>query len=219
MSSNMSRKLISFASIVPGLGLWLLGYRKTGLFSFLLVLVSLFVAFSVDLDVVTDLAGTITLVAWITQFYTTKYTLRIKKELESGIGKPPPLKSDSRTTMSIPPNIRRFSRGMYKSVQELLEPGETMKHVAGNTTNIISLTDKRLILITKDIFGKPAVLYPYAIGDVKSASLMLGLLNDILAFDFGLRGEASVSVSRGFRSETRAIMDQITSGNSPVNPD
>jgi len=215
----MSRKLIYFASIIPGLGLWLLGHRKAALLSFLVVFLSFSVTFSVSSEFVADLAGTIALGAWVTQFYTAKYTLRVKKELESGIGKPPPLKSDSRTATSIPPNIRRFSRGMYKSVQELLEPGEALKHVAGNTTNIISLTDKRLILITRDIYGKPAVLYPFAIGDVKSASLMLGLLNDILAFDLGLRGNASVVVSRGFRNETRAIFDHITSGNSLVNPD
>ena len=212
----MSKTLITFLSIIPGLGLWVLGHRKAAVFSFVTFVVSVWGALSIDSEPISNLAIDISLIIWVTQFFSSLYSNRVKKELDLGVGEQPSLRSKSHTAIAVPPTIKYFSRGMYKSVQANLKPGEILELVVGNPTHFVAISDKRLILARRDIYGKPSILYPFIFEDIKAISLKLGFLNDILIFDFGRIGDASFSIPRGFRRETNKIVDRIMLNNTSV---
>ncbi len=205
----MSKTIITLLSIFPGLGLWVMGHRKAAFLSIIFFICTVLGGLKVDSDSISDLALTIAMIIWITQFGSSIYANKVRNELGLGIGETPPQKSRSQADINIPPTTRRFSRGIYKSVQTILEPDETLELVVGSSTSFLALSDKRLLLITRDIDGSPAVIYPYTFSDIKDASIKPGILYDNLSFNFGQKGAATCSFSRGFRQETNEIVNQI----------
>ena len=205
----MTKTIITLLSIFPGLGLWVMGHRKAAFLSLLLFIGTVWVGLRVDSESISDLALSIAIMIWITQFSSSIYANKVRNELGLRIGEPPPQKLWAQTDINIPPIIRRSSRGIYKSVQAILEQDETLELVVGSSTSFLALSDKRLLLITRDFDGSPAVIYPYTFSDIKDASLKPGILYDHLSFNFGQKGDATCSFSRGFRQETNEIVNQI----------
>jgi len=232
-------RAIGLLSVVPGLGLALLGEARKGLAAFVFVLLLCVSAFA-PWELVSVTALTLALTAWITQgYYAVVVAQRLARE-RAGLALPTQQVPES----PAPPGVSVGERHLHaarRAVLKLLRPGERL-HVAlqgatgapsgveilsdlgslalggpalGSGVGIrqlyLGITDQHLVLVETDAFGQPSDLRRVPVSQVASVETREGALSDELVFDIGDANPLRVAVGRPMRQGTRQVVEILAS--------
>jgi hypothetical protein len=208
---SMKKKWIGLASVIPGLGYWVLGERRKAITIALIVFGLGIFSFLTPSDTLFDITSNTAILIWVVQMTTAEYSAHIIDELRIGSGRPAKLNQNIHTSQSLS-TVAWHRRGILKKVLGEVPDGDDLMHAIGGATHYIGLTTNKLFIIKPDAWGKPAITYEFPRNAILAVYYEKGSLYDGVAFDFGARGHADISVGRAHRKTTLSIVDEIKTG-------
>ncbi len=214
--------LISIASIIPGLGLWLLGERRQAINAAILVLGSLFVALLSPWETISIVSQFIFIILWILQGVHACYDARLQKLIKKGAIQL------ARTDTHFPPYPRGMSRWekaalrAKKIIGQQLTSSEYVKEaVFANQTSFfrgvcsyqnfyVGLSKDELIVVNTFFHGKPAGVVRIRLDSVIKLKIKHGLLYDHLHLSLDEKGKGyNFRITRGQRKHTNKLVAEI----------
>jgi len=227
---------IALVSIVPGLGLVILGEPGKGLGAF--VLTALFLAGTfVPGETVPATSFAFFLIAWIVQGYYAVVIAQRLLRAQAGLALP------ERPVSIAPPSPGASSaqKALHKTkvtVLKLLPPGEQLELALQGTTGMAStgealldlagaasgvpttlrrmrqvylgITRHDFVLVNTDAFGAPSELKRISLARVSLVKAAEGLLSDELVVDLGEGKPLQVAIGKAFREVTRELIGLLS---------
>ena len=227
---------IGLISIVPGLGLIILGEARKGLAAFVAT-AAFFIAMFASGEIVPTTAFAFFLIAWIVQaYYAIVIAQRIGRK-QAGLALP-------EWPVSIappPPGASRAQKAQHNAtvtVLKLLPPGEQLQLALQGTTGMASagetlldlagaasgvppgpreirqvylgITPQNLVLVKTDAFGAPSELKRVPLGHVSLLKANEGPLSDDVVIDIGEAKALHVGIGRAFREATHQLIGVLS---------
>ena len=214
MKSSKSPNLILLASIIPGLGLWILGKRRHSTIAALLVFGSFFVFLFTPSETLVGISCNIAGFLWIMQMFYAGYEARLKHKISIGIAQGAKKHS---LPSSPPPNIKGNEKAAFKAkeiVRQQLDTGEhildaipvtqmsVLKGAGSYRLYYIGILQDKIILIDTDFLGKPATLQQLDFSSVLNIKVKHGLLSDNLIIIDNSKNSIKLKVTRWLRAHT-----------------
>jgi hypothetical protein len=227
---------IGLISIVPGLGLVILGEAGRGLGAF--VLTTLFLAGTfVPGETVPATSFAFFLIAWIVQGYYAVVIAQRLLRAQAGLALP-----ERPVSITLPPpgasSAQKASHKAKVTVLKLLPPGDQLKLALQATTGMAStgealldlagaasgvppthreirqvylgITPHDLVLVKTDAFGAPSELKRIPLARVSLVKAAEGLLSDELVVDLGEAKPLHVGIGKAFREATRELIGLLS---------
>jgi hypothetical protein len=213
--------IISLASIIPGLGLWLIGKHRHAIIAAALVIGSLLVFILSPWPSLTGLSFNIALILWIMQGIYAGYEARLVKAIKSGNLQQA---KEGIPIVSPPSDINRFEKEAFKAkeiVRQQIEIGETildaipayymsvLKGAGSYRLYYIGLLKNILAIIDTDFMGKPASIERIKIITIENITIKHGLLTDDLSIFIDPKRTFKVRVTRRLRVHTDNIVETL----------
>jgi hypothetical protein len=187
--------LIALLSMIPGLGLSVLGEVRKGLLAFILTILP-FLGLMVPWEVVSATGLTLGLIVWITQGYYAVVLAQRQARAEAGTSLPEGPAASAPPAPGASFGDRRL-HGASQAVMQLLQPGEHLSvalqgatEMQSTTSTLLNLgkaasgappdipsirqvylgiTEHDLVLVRTDAFGKASELQRIPLGQGRSA--------------------------------------------------
>jgi hypothetical protein len=224
--------VIAMLSIIPGLGFIALGKAGIGLGVFALVAILALLAGNAPTEDLSTTGFTVALIAWITQWY---YAIKMAKEqAQVGAGVTQPVWQGSPNLPRAQAAIEDIqSSKARQTMQPLLEPGEDLQVVLYGSKRLpvskilsevlyalltrvyldradskiyLGLTERVLILIQFDQFGKPDTLQRFPLNRVRLISSSQGWLSDKVLIQFGEARPLQITIDASMRERTHQLV-------------
>ena len=225
--------VVGVLSLVPGLGLIVLGRVVLG-FALMAFMAILALVGSLDPSgVISPVALTVGLIVWIVQgYYAVVIAQRMARVYQ---GDSPP----QRDVATVPPpsgaslREKRVSEAR-RAVTQLLSPGEELQvaiHGSTDTTPIglalldlatgsspapqqvrqlyVGITDDALVIVNVDAFGQPSEIQRVPLAQAKLVEYKQGMLSDQLAIDIGGANLLRLGVARLMRRESQLLANLL----------
>ena len=218
---------IGFASIIPGLGFWLLGQRQRSMIVGLIVFGFLSVSFLFLGKPIGQLSAQVFQLAWLAQLVFAVQIARanqrqLKGETQAAqpvpqFRKPATKLSGSQASEYL---SREIARGQLQSGERIIKTFIGKKHVSPGQSALgassthfaaswycVALTQSMLTLIELDFLWKPLDVKRVPFSDVVKAHLQTGWLNtDKIILYFGDGTVLELDITRSFRKQAQAIV-------------
>jgi hypothetical protein len=206
--------VISIASIIPGLGLWLIGKRRHAIIAFLLVLGSIFVFIFSPWETLTSLSCNVTVFLWAMQSLYAGYEAKLAQAVKSGNVQ------QAKEGMPITPppsDLSRFEKEAFKAkeiVRQQLDMGEhvldaipafqmsALQGAGSYRLYYLGLLQDKLAFVNTDFMGKPAGTERIDFSSIQSITVKHGLLQDNLIISINPKKLIKLRVTRWLRIHT-----------------
>jgi len=215
--------LIGIASVIPGLGLWILGKRKHAVITGLVVLGTFFLFLFAPWEIIYNLSCNAMVFLWGMQIFYAVYDARMRTKIETG---EMDAAKEAEAVDYIPAHIPRKEKIVYKAkevVRQQLNSGEhleaavwsqTMSVLRGMSSYkqfYVGLLTHHLIFIGLDFMGKPASVKRVSIEQLKEVRVKQGFVTDLLILSFGENKPMKLKVPRNFRTEMELFQKKLSS--------
>lgn len=219
--NKKSPLIIGAASIIPGLGFWILGKKRLAVTAAVVVIGAYIIYVLAPWEFVYALSCNLAIIGWGLQIVYAVYEARIIKKVTSGemeAARPSERKID------IPSDIPRREKLPYKAkeiIREQLDPGETiqdavmvytMSYLRGASSMkqfYLGLLSDQLILVGTDLFGKPASVKRIPLHKIEQAKFKKGLINDQIILSVAGEKKTRLNVHRIQRSHTERFQEML----------
>lgn len=212
--------LVGFASIIPGLGLWIVEKRRQAIISFLLVAAcAIFFLYS-PWPAATELGLFAGLMIWAASVQMATYEANILKK----ISKENYVRARDVSNVSAPPaHIKRGERSGYKWREMLsrqLNPDEHLEtYISARQQSYfrttaysfyrVALLQDKIMLVILSIFNKPAVVRRIGFSEIDSVSYRKGLISDLLKIQVEGEKPIKLQVTRAERDKAMVIVEKL----------
>jgi hypothetical protein len=226
--------VIGILSVVPGLGLLILGRVIPGLAAIAFMAVAGILASLAPSGTISQVVLAVAFIVWVVQGYYAVVIAQRTARSEAGDSL-----AEREVSIAPPPQgaslAERRAYEARKAVLQLLPPGQQLRvaiHGSTDTTPIalalldlatgapsqgqeirqlyVAVTDHDLILVKIDPFGKPSHLQRIPLAQVKLSEFKQGMLSDVLAFDIGAAQPLSIGVARMMRQWTQELANLLS---------
>jgi hypothetical protein len=215
--------VVQLASLVPGLGFWLLGKWKEAIITELVVLISALFFFQSASSTASQVGFFTGVFTWVVSANIANYEARILKKIKTENYQ------KARDVKNLPApttNIKRSERYAYKWEQMLkrqLDPGEhlvefisaTQRSFLGRMTTTgfyrLVLLENSLMFVILSIFNKPEIFRKVPFGKIESVEYKHGLVSDTLKICLQSEKAIKLQVARTERERADMIVDRIRS--------
>jgi hypothetical protein len=206
--------LISIASIIPGLGLWLIGKRRHAAIAAVLVFGFLFLFLFSPWETLTSLSCNIMLFVWAMQSFYAGYEARVAQAIKSGT-----LQTTKESMPITPPpsDLNRFEKASFKAkeyVRQQLEVGELIldaipasqmsatQGISSYQLYYVGLLENTFAIVSTDFMGKPAGIERIKFASIQNVTVKHGFLQDNLTMASDSKKKLVLKVPRGLRAHT-----------------
>ncbi len=201
-----SAAIISLASLIPGLGLWLLGKRRDAVIAAVLVWGAVLLFFFSPWQALAGFSCYGVLFLWLMQVIYTTHEARLAQSLKTGS-----LQQAKEIVPIVPPSdLSRGEKIAFTAMEIVRQQVEANEHVldairaaqSSDQLYYIGLLTDKLILVSTDFLGKPAGIMRIDFSSIQSLSVKNGSLSDkLIVFSDG-KNIASFTVARSLRVHT-----------------
>jgi len=228
--------MIGLLSIIPGLGLVVIGEFLKGLGVFIITFLA-FMCLFVPWDIFVGIGLALGLILWGVQLWYAVSVAQRLSRAEAGLALP----VRQVEAASLPPGASFEEKSQQKirdTVMGLLAPDERLNVALYGTTGVrtftlvdlilallggtplsgekvrqcyLGITDNELILIETDAFGKPFNIQRIAFNKVLILKFREHMLSDELAIDIGEEKPLQLAVGRPLRQSTRQLVSMFSS--------
>jgi len=228
--------MIGLLSIIPGLGLVVLGEFLKGLGVFILTCLA-FMCLFVPWEIFVGIGLALGLILWGVQLWYAVVVAQRLYRAEAGLGLP----VRQVEAAPIPPGASLEELRHQKirdTVMGLLAPDEHLNVAVNGSTGVrafslfdiifallggtalsgekvrqlyLGITDNELVLIETDAFGKPSRLQRIAFNEVSILKFKEHMLSDELTIDIGEGKPLQLAVGRPLRQATRQLVAMLPS--------
>ena len=214
--------LVSIASIIPGLGLLLLGERRQAIFTAILVIGLLFVTLISPWKTISLVSVNLLFLFWLFQGANACYDARLQKLIKKGSIQP--AKSDTHFP-PYPSGMSRTERGIFRAkriIRHQLTSSEYVKEaVFADQTSFfrgicqsqhfyVGLSKNALIIVIRSFWGKPMGLVEIKFDHVEDIKVKYGLVYDYLNLSLTEnRNGYKFRISRRLRKHTNKLVAEI----------
>jgi len=214
--------LIGIASVIPGLGLWLLGKRKQAIITVLLMFSLIFLFLFSPWEILYTISCNTAVFLWGAQIAYAIYEARLQDKIATGKAI---AAKETVPVDYIPAHIPRREKIVYKAKEmlrqqinagEYLEAGifaQSMSVWGGISTYkqyYIGLLSDRLIFAGLDFIGKPANIQYIAFDDIKNLRIKQGWLTDNFILSLKNQETIKLKVPRNFRKEIALFQEKLS---------
>jgi hypothetical protein len=222
--------IIGLLSIIPGLGLFVLGKPKRGFWVIGILFTLLFIFLFIPGDFITQLSFQLILLVWVGQIVLAAQSARLQKRQEAGEVTHPREKEK----IVPPPGLSLRERGDYKireTVRQQLNPGENLLEAifvqSGGGVGTyalygalsalrmrqyyVGLTEESMVMIEQDNFGNHVDIKRIPLSDIKSIKLNKRILYDDLMINLGDKNLLKLQITSGLRRLTMSFYDKLQS--------
>lgn len=208
--------VVGLASIVPGMGLLIVGKHKHAIVSAALFSGTMFVFLLSTGEVLRTLSYFAVILIWFMQGSYAIAEARVAGAIAAGEaerarkGKPIP---------SAPSNLNHIEKELFKAgeiIKQQLKQGEAVKVAVPafsvsllrgtSASSHIGLLKKGLIIVSNDFWGKPASVRRFPADRKGKVKFKTGLLQDRLEFAVEGKKPIKLQVPRSFRSYSEKIV-------------
>jgi len=214
--------IISLASIIPGLGLWLIGKRRHAVVAAGLVVVSVLVFLFSPWETLTSLSCNLAGFLWVMQSLYAGYEARLAQAVQSGN-----IQQAKESTPIVPPpsDLNGFEKVSFKAkeiVRQQLEIGEhvldaipasqmsALQGVGSYQLYYVGLLQDKLALVSTDFMGKPAGVERIDFSCIQNLTVKHGLLQDNLIISINSKKPITLKVTRRLRTHTANFVSTFT---------
>ena len=206
---------ISRASIIPGLGLWLLGKRRDAVITATLFLSTVLIFFYSPWRSLASFSFVIGMFIWTIQITYTKHEIGLMQALKSGN------LQQAKESVSIvsPSKLSRGEKLAFKAkeiVRQQVEINEDVLEAilavqASSTYYVyyIGLLAGNFIFVYTDFLGKPAGVERVGFSSIQDLTVEYGLLTDTLIMFIDGKNPIPFKVNRGLRSHTEKFISMF----------
>ncbi len=203
---------ISRASIIPGLGLWLLGKRRDAVITAILFLSTVLIFFYSPWRSLASFSCVIGMFLWIMQSTYTKHEIRLVQALKSGNLR----QAKENTPIVSPSKLSHGEKLAFKAKEIVRQQVEINEYVfeailAVQTSDTyyayyVGLLEDNFVFIYTDFVGKPAGIERVVFSSIQDLTLEYGLLTDTLIMFMENKEPIPFKVSRWLRSHTDKLI-------------
>lgn len=227
MRSNIG---VAVASFIPGLGFILLGQVRRGVLFGAGFLALISMSLITPWPLIIQLSCMLAFLLWAGQIIFAVQTAQRMARFDHGLTSAP---KPSLPHAPPPAGASRFEKIQHQAretVRNQLEPDEQLQHalMGHSSASLVShvvigplewlqshqyylgLTQKNLIFIERDPFGKPAEIRRAPMEQVNSVEMKSGRIQDQLILRLGGREQIKLTVNRAYRSETVAFEERLS---------
>ena len=220
--NKKSPLIVGLASILPGLGFWILGKKRLAVTSAVVVIGAFLVYIAAPWESVYSFSCNVAILGWFLQGVYAVYEARTISKVESGEME---AARSSEAKIEIPSDIPRRERLAYKAQEVIrgqLDPGEriqdavmvyTSSYLGGASSMsqyYLGLLSDQIILIGTDLFGKPASVKRIPFYQIEQAKFKKGLINDQIILSVAGEKKTRMNVHRIQRSHTESFQEVLT---------
>jgi hypothetical protein len=212
---------IGFASIIPGLGFWLLGQRKRSIIIGLIVFGLLYMS----LQPTGQCCIQFLILTWLAQLiFAVQIARTNQKQLRGEIQAPQPAPQFRKPATKLSGDqareyySREIARGQLQNDERIIKTFLGKKHASSGMIALtgpaaffaasfycVALTQSTLLLIELDFLMKPLSVKRIPFSNIVKAHFKTGWLNtDRIAFDFGDEKVLDLDVGHSFRKQAQA---------------
>jgi hypothetical protein len=213
--------VVQIASIIPGLGLWIVGKRREAVIVALLFSACVVFFLFSPWDTISQLAFFAGIMLWAVQIGVAYYEAMILKKIAKENYQ---RAREVGTIGAPPPHLNRTEKMDHKWSEMLsrqLQPGERLlTHIYGRQVGLfqtwsstsfyrVALLEDKIMLMILSIFNKPAIFRKIAFDGIETLELQKGLVSDTLKIK--VKGEKllRLQVTRNQRERAMRIMDSM----------
>ena len=229
--------IIGFASIIPGLGFWLLGQRQRSVVVGTIVLGLLSISLIFFGKPIGQFFAQFFQLAWLAQLVFAIHIARTnQKQLKGEIQAPQPTTQFHKPTKNLSGTqasdyfSREISKGQLQDGERIIKSLIGKGHVSASATALagvipyfaaswycITLTQSNLLVIELDFLMKPAGVQRFLYAEVEQASFAKDWLNKgKLQLDFGKGKVLVLDVTSSFVKQAQAIVSVFSKPQSSV---
>jgi hypothetical protein len=219
--NKKSPLIIGIASILPGLGFWILGKKRLAVTAAVVVIGAYVIYAFAPWEFVYAFSCNIAIIGWFLQIVYAVYEARTISKVESGkmeAARP------SERKIEIPSDIPAREKLPYKAkeiIREQLDPGEmiqdavlayTMSALGGASSMdqyYLGLLSDQIILVGTDLFGKPVSVKRIPFFKIENAKFKKGLINDQIILSVVGEKKTRLNVHRVQRSHTERFREAL----------
>ena len=216
MKLRTSPLFVSVVSVVPGLGLWLLGKHRHSIIAASLVFGTCLVCLAAPWEWLMSANCNVAIILWVMQIFYAGYEAQLKRKVAMGIAQ------DAREEFSLPsvlpPDVKGAEKAVFKAkeiVRHQMGVGEQildavpatqmslLRGVGSYRLYYIGLFRDKIVLIDTDFFGKPASLQQIPFPSIRKLEVKRGMMNDSLMLTLANSAKpVKLKVARRFRAHT-----------------
>jgi hypothetical protein len=222
MMNKKSPFIIGIASIIPGLGFWILGKKRLAGTAAVVVIGAYVIYVAAPWEFLYALSCNVAIIGWFLQIVYAVYEAQAIKKVTSGemeAARP------SERKIEIPADIPRREKLPYKAkeiIREQLDPGEiiqdaimvfTMSYMRGASSMkqyYLGLLSDQLMLVGTDLFGKPVSVKRIPFYKIDQAKFKKGLINDQIILSVAGEKKIRLNINRIQREHTERFREVLS---------
>lgn len=225
---------VLLASLVPGLGLALLGLVRRGILVFATFAALIGLYLFAPWEYVNTFSCGLAFMLWVGQVIIALQTVQRAARTEEGLTS----KARPAQLLPAPPpgasSAEKLQHQARETVRAQLEPGEILQNAffGQSPTSLAShavfgplawlrthryfvgLLESDLIFVERDLVGKTAEVWRIPLEQVDSAELRSGRMQDRLTVEFREREKMALQIPRAYRPETTGIKEKLSMRNT-----